>query len=245
MRLRHELYATRSKLMLSTKVVPSIEADLVQRFVFNFRVDPDWLRETLGCDWLEPQILDGAAVGSFCLLELTGISFGIVPSALGLSSTNCSYRYGVVDKATGEPAVFVEERCTDSKLGSWLTSLGFPGFHPLVSANVVSVGADWNLTVAGATQIEAVVNPNAPSKSKLFPGTDAFADFIANGKRSYCPAKDAHLLNVVDLHKSESVFQPVGCERWRSERFDFADFDSAYRTTGGRYEWRFVEQRER
>lgn len=220
----------------------TLKAKLAQRFIFNFRICPSTVASIIQSDRLAPQVVNGWAVGSFCILELQNIGFGSIPNLVGPSSVNCSYRYGAVDVSSGEPCVFVEERCTNSRLGSWLTSLGFPGFHPYVDADIEEGTSEWRIGTAGPVTFSATVLKDEAEPSQLFDTVNDFKDFMALGKRSYCTATDESKLNIVDLKKSDPIFETLNCAQWRSNRFEGEVLDSVYRTVGGDYEWTYIGQ---
>ncbi|MEM8883123.1 MAG: DUF2071 domain-containing protein [Planctomycetota bacterium] len=236
------------------KILPDIRARLRERFVINFRVDPDVLQRRLP-DWLAPQLIDGAAVASYCLLDLDQVTFGPVPDKLGVRNRNCAQRYGIIDTRSGEPCVYVAERNTDSRLGSFITGLGFPGHHPRLDVAMDAVDDGWRIEVGdgGATPLFAArLQPASETRSTLFPSTDAFAAFLAGGVRSYCPATDAAKLNVVDMHKQDTHYEPLVAvdiedrivRDWLELDGPLA-FDSAFRTVGGSYIWSYHGQAQR
>src|SRR5690242_14777808 len=118
-------------------LVKVVGAHVDERLVFNFAVAPEAMARVLPCDWLEPQVVGGFAVASFCMLWLERVTPKGWPSALMPSQVSCAIRFGVVDKTTGELGVYVVDRCTDSALGSLATRVGCPGFHPLVRVSDV------------------------------------------------------------------------------------------------------------
>jgi len=44
----------------------TIEAKMVERYIFNFRMRPSDLKKKLPVPWLEPQIVNGWCAVSFC-----------------------------------------------------------------------------------------------------------------------------------------------------------------------------------
>src|SRR5687768_5009019 len=114
-------------------LLPNIRARLIERFIFNFRFPADVLARQLP-SWLVPHSIEGSSIGSFCVLDLDQVTFGPMPDELGLRNINCALRFGAIERATGTPAVYVAERNTNSRLGAFVTSLGFPGEHKLVDA---------------------------------------------------------------------------------------------------------------
>ena len=236
---------------MSKSTLPNVRARLVERFVFNFRIPPSVLAERLP-SWLKPQVFGGSAVASFCILDLAGVTFGAIPSSLGLRNINCGHRFAVADSETKEPQVFVDERNTNSRLGSFVTSLGFPGHHRLVEAVIEHRGEVSMIRVGDADEtplFSATARRSNVFDSKLFPSLRAFSDFTALGITSYCPAVKNGMFNVVDLHKNDSTYEPVEVDevndRLIEEWLGFPSnlsFDSAVRTVGGAYVWEYRGQ---
>ena len=107
----------------------SIQGDLVDRYLFNFRVDFDVLENHLPkIPWIKPRNVNGYGVVSFCLLKLRGLTVWPLPTSLGLSTTSCAYRCAVTDESGKTPtsSVYVLGRNTDlpiiSRLGPSLFS---------------------------------------------------------------------------------------------------------------------------
>ena len=46
-------------------ILPAVRANLVERYIFNFRLPPTALANHLPVSWLVPQVLNGASVVSF------------------------------------------------------------------------------------------------------------------------------------------------------------------------------------
>lgn len=232
-------------------ILPDIRARLVERFVFNFRIPPAVLAAHLP-PWLEPQVFGGSAVASFCILDLAGVTFGPIPASLGLRNLNCGHRFAVLEADTKEPRVFVDERNTSSRLGAFITSLGFPGRHGLVDAGIEHRDDATSLRVTdsrGAPLFAATARRGATFASELFPSLDAFSEFMARGVTSYCPAVKSGTLNVVDLHKDDSVYEPLAVDEVEDRLIaewlgspPSLPFDSAVRTAGGTYVWEYRGQ---
>lgn len=233
--------------------LPDIRARVVERFIFNFRLSPDLLQRHLPSG-LRPLVLHGSAVASFCILDLDDVVFGPIPARLGVRNVNCAHRFAVIDESTGEPAVYVEDRNTDSRLGSFISSLGFPGRHARVEARIERDGDTWDITMGeGSDPLFSARARRATSlRSVLFPSPDRFAQFIAEGVRSYSPAVKPDMLNIVDLHKEDAAYESLEVERvtdrllsqWLGAQ-ETLQLDSALRTTGGTYLWRYCGQRSR
>lgn len=46
----------------------SVKARMEERYIFNFRLPPDELAKKLPIPWIEPQVVNGCSVVSFCIL---------------------------------------------------------------------------------------------------------------------------------------------------------------------------------
>ena len=232
--------------------LPDIRAQLVERFVFNFSVPPEILAQHLP-PWLIPQVFGNAAVASFCVLDLAGVTFGPIPASLDLRNIHSAHRFGVLDAQSQEEGVFVDERNTNSRVGSFLSSLGFPGHHKYVDASIEKRDELWHVDVCDDQEsplFSATVERGSSFSSDLFPDLRAFTEFIAHGVRSYCPAVRGGY-TVVDLEKDDSVFEPLQVrsvsDRLMAEWLGLPmslPLDSAVRTTGGTYVWRYRGRRK-
>lgn len=230
-------------------MLPAVRASLAERYIFNFRLPPQMLATYLPVPWLTPQEVRGAGIASFCILDLRGITVAPLTTAVGLDSISCAPRYAVLD-ASGEeasPAVFVTERQTNSAFGAWFTSLGFSAPHPRVEA-VIDHQEDRTLlrvtSLDDGLLFAATVRPAAASDSELFASPQKFAEFIAQGVSSYGRSRHGSRLTKVDLHKEDVSYTPLAAsslggafaEDWQRHG---GVFDSAFHTSGGRYEWTY------
>jgi hypothetical protein len=230
-------------------VLPAVRATLAERFLFNFRMSPEALNHYLPASWLAPHILHGYGVVSFCMLDLRNITVAPLPTVAGLASVSCAPRYAVLDNLNGggKPAVYVTERQTNSAFGAWFTTLGFSAPHPYVDA-VIEHQADSTLlrvqNLEGTLLFNAGVRPTPTLESELFASTKDFAAFIAEGVTSYGLSRHEGRLTIMDLHKDDADYEPLAVssvcgplvEEWQSRG---AVLDSAFRTSGGRYEWTY------
>jgi hypothetical protein len=231
------------------KLFPSIRANLAERFIFNFRMQPEVMTRYLPVSWLTPQLVGEFAVASFCLLDLRDVMFEPLPPVYGLSSISCASRYAVVDnsKAAPRPVVFVTRRYTSSAFGSWLTGLGCSAPHPYAKADIIHNGAAVHLHVDGAdpdASFSAITRSARFTGSRVFASAEAFAQFISEGASSYGLSVRGARLTKIDLKKEDTYYEPLEVvniegamiQQWKA---DGAEFDSAFRTAGGRYEWTY------
>jgi len=228
--------------------IPSVRALLAERFIFNFRMPAESMRQFLPVAWLSPATIGGHAIASFCLLDLRNITVAPLPLLAGLSSLSCAPRYAVIDESVDppRPAVYVTERYTNSAFGGWFTSLGFSAPHPYVEASIRQTEDTIHLSVSdrGAALFEGTVRKTSEAASSSVFTPRTFASFIAEGVSSYGLSIYEGRLTKVDLHKADTVYEPletISCggpavEQWLRAG---ATFDSAYRTAKGRYEWTY------
>ena len=230
-------------------LVRAISAHVRERVVVNFAVDPELMAEELPCEWLAPQVINGKGVASFCVLWLDRLTPSGWPPGLIASQICCAVRFGVIDRTTGRPGVYVVDRCTDSALGSFATRLGFPGFHPLVKVSEREVSSSRQITVEreGAPYVSFALG-DAHGSCGVFGDAQEFSRFMAEGDRSYTLAARSGVVNVVDLVKEETEFVPYEVSQVDAHGLPKpiqmpCTADSAFRAADARYEWQFVEQR--
>ena len=230
-------------------IMPAVRASLAERFIFNFRLPPQMLATYLPVPWLAPQQVRGSGIASFCILDLRGITVAPLTTMVGLDSISCAPRYAVLDtsREPANPAVFVTERQTNSAFGAWFTALGFSAPHPHVEA-VIDHREDRTLLRVNSPDdgllFAATVCPAATPNSELFASPQEFADFIAQGVSSYGRSRHGSRLTKVDLHKEDASYTPLAAsslggafaEDWQRHG---GVFDSAFHTSGGRYEWTY------
>lgn len=230
-------------------ILPAVRAELAERFIFNFRMPPAALRALLPVSWLAPQEINGWAVASYCLLDLRNITIAPLPPKAGLHSVSCAPRFAVVDHSAKSPcpAVFLTERHTNSAFGAWFTSLGFSAPHPYLEAHIKAGEGLWNIEARQPQSkplFGAIVHLAQETDSQLWDTTDDFAAFIAQGVSSYGLSIRGSRLTMLDLHKQDGIYEPLETENISGSVIDEwqkagAVFDSAFRTSGGRYEWTY------
>jgi hypothetical protein len=229
--------------------ISTLRADLVRRVIVNYALDPKLLEAKLPCSWMRPQLIRGAAIASFCVLDLERITVGAMPSALGIRNLNCAHRFGIVDARTGESAVYVESRNTNSSFGALLTKLGCPGRHGLVRARMLHEASAITVEVKMArTDYSFALRAHTAERfeSKAFGDLDEFASFMSQGVRSYAPSRKEGFVTIVDLFKPDPTFQPIEIleirdsliESWTGKAAA-ASLDSAVMTDGGTYLWKY------
>ena len=233
---------------MTRPLVSTVSAHVRERIVVNLAVSPRAMAEEIPCDWLLPQIVDGRAIVTFCVLWLQRVTPRGWPKAIMPSQVSCAIRFGVIDEATGEPGVYVVDRCTDSAIGSLATRFGCPGFHPLVRITEATDDAKRLITAERSGSPYMAFELRAPNEEcGLFGSKEVFQQFLSEGVRSFTPAVRPDTINVVDLVKTETEFVPHAFSLLEDSglpsriREDYV-VDSAFRTLNAEYEWCFVEQ---
>lgn len=230
------------------QLLPPVRAMMHERFLFNVRMPPDLLARHLPAPWLQPQIIRDHSVISFCTLNLKHITVAPLPTVVGLTSLSCAYRFAVVDtlQPAPTPAVYVPDRYTSSPFGSWFTHLGFSAPHPLIRATIEQIDTNITLRITfpdGHLLFRARVRPAPTLHSTLFESCEAFADFIRAGVTSYGSSIRQQRLTKVDLHKTETLFEPLTVIDWDDGLLSTWGpeivLDSAFRTAQGQYQWTY------
>ena len=222
--------------------IPPVRADMRERFIVNLRVPPDAMARLLPTR-LSPQIIDGWAIASFCILDLRNITVAPLPTVAGWWSLSCAERWGTLDPS---PAVFVTERLTSSRLGSAVTRLGFSAPHDVVD---IALAKDrWTARLLaqrdGIPLLDARLRRGGEGSGSVFDGVASFSRFVAEGVRSYGTSRYPGRLTVLDLHKTENRYEPLAIERVTGGFVDRwaavgGEIDSAFRTVDADYEWRY------
>lgn len=231
----------------------SVYGRLLDRYLFNFRVNPDVLENHLPpVKWLKPRIINGSGVVSFCLLRLEGVTFWPLPTFLGFDTTSCAYRCAVIDTSAArpEPSVYVLGRNTDLRIVSRLGPVLFSGPMQMIRTSFVQTPSSVDIRASypdGQNLFAARVRPPKTRKveSQLFDSLDDFVSFIKGGASSYTPSIHTNHYSRVDLAEDSNYYEPVDATvdyNWLDTEWQDAGlvFDSAFRAGGGRYKLRYL-----
>lgn len=230
----------------------SVKARMVERYIFNYRIEPAELKKRLPAPWLEPQVVNGYSAVSFCILWLERLSVSPIPALFGYSTISCAYRIGVIDTsgAVPEPSVYVVDRWADLPMVARLGPLVLQDTIPVIKA-AIGHENDGETRVQmsytdGTALFSAKVRPRTNGLgSTVFADVGAFAAFIKNGVSSYGPSLSPGWLTKVDLHKEEVDYEPLDAtidfselneESWADAGMEL---DSAVRARGARYKWTY------
>lgn len=225
-------------------VVKRVSAHIERRIVINFSVDPNEIERVVDCPWLRPQVVAGQGVASLCVLWMDGVIPTGWPKFLAQSQISIAVRFGVINVETGEPGVYVPERCSNTVLAWLLTRMGGSCIHPKIRVTEADgvIGIKRNGVDFAGFRVD-----DTPKESKLFSNSGEFEDFIRAGKRSYGPALRRGQIDVVDLNKSETSFVPLGVEMLDLRGISaiipgVLTLDSAYETRNAEYAWDYIGQ---
>ena len=232
---------------------PSIYGQLMDRYLFNFRIDPDVLESHLPrLKWLKPRIVNGSGVVSFCLLRLQGVTLWPLPSALGFDTISCAYRCAVVDNsgASPEPSVYVLGRNTNLPIASRFGSVLFSGAMKMIRTSIKDTPSFTDIHASyldGQSLFSARVGPakNTKMDSRLFGSLDSFVEFIKGGASSFTPSTRVNRYSRVDLTEDSSYYEAIDAvvdHSWLDTAWPGAGmvFDSAFRAGGGRYRLKYL-----
>lgn len=224
----------------------TIDAKLVERYIFNFRIRPDELKKHLPVPWLQPQVFNGWGIISFCILDIDKITIAPIPPIFNYQTTSCAYRAGVFDHSNGAavPSVYITDRNSNltliAKLGPWLLADALP----MVTPSIKHLGDQVNIQVnyADGQKLFCASARLGEFKSSLFSSLDDFKSFILAGVSSYTPSVYLGKMTRVDLHKSDTVYAAMVGEvdySWLDGSWNESplELDSVIRATGGTYKW--------
>lgn len=230
---------------LPRRKTTAINAQVSERWVINVAVPPAQLDELIQAEFLEPEMAETeygpAYVLALCAIFMKHAGPTWVPLAATPSSHNMALRVACRDKRTGNPAVWVDHRYTDSCLGPAVSWLGFPPV--LKSLGVKRVGLHGGTHGLHLKTDDGVVacslGLGLADKERAFTRIDRFSTCFGAGVRSYGPGAEPGTLTVVDLNKlSDNTFDRM--DTWGGELHALGrtfTTGSVYRTVDGLYRW--------
>jgi len=233
---------------------PSVYGHLIDRYLFNFRVDPEVLQSHLPpVGWLRPRVINGYGVVSFCLLRLEGVTLWPLPLQLGFDTISCAYRCAVIDKSgtNPEPSVYVLGRNTNLPIAGRFGSILFSGAMNMIRSSIETLQSHVNIRASfleGQELFSAkarLQQADIKSSSKLFGSLEDFVDFIKGGESSYTPSTRKDRYSRVDLTEDSSYYESVDATidySWLDRLWPEAKlvFDSAFHARGGRYRLKYL-----
>lgn len=227
----------------------SISANLIERYVFNFRITPDALERKLPVKWLTPQLVNGYSIVSFCILRVRNLVLNPIPSIFGLDTICCAYRCGVIDMSGDrpDPSVYILGRNTNNSMIAKFAPSIFCSNMPKINTSIKHAlnSTDIDARHFDNTKIfTANVKKTKNLNSKLFATVDEFSWFIKNGVSSYTPSNKENQFVRIDLCKDDRGYEPLDAIIMHNDlNHTWLDteivFDSAVKATGGLYKWTY------
>jgi hypothetical protein len=231
-------------------IKPSVYGHLVDRYLFNFRLDADYLESRVPIDWLKPRLYQGYGVVSFCLLKLIGVTLWPFPTSMGIDSISCAYRCAVTDISSNapEPSVYILGRSTNLPIVGKLGTALFSGDMQVMNASIGERLGECDIRVSdnkGKNVFVAQTKHSRDLKSTLFASVDEFVTFIKGGLSSYTPSTRPGRMSRVDLVEDSNTYRPIDAHidhtslsnEWEGAGLEF---DSAFHATGGLYRLAFL-----
>ena len=233
------------RFVINGVIKPSVYGHLVDRYLFNFRLDADYLESRVPVGWLKPRLFHGYGVVSFCLLKLKGVTLWPLPTSMGIDSISCAYRCAVMDTLAGlpEPSVYILGRSTNVPIVGKLGTVLFSGDMQLMNASIEEGSDVCDIKVRdshGKSIFAAQTKYSRDLKSKLFESVDEFVTFIKGGLSSYTPSTRPGKMSRIDLVEDSNTYRPIDAhidyttlsDEWKGSGLEF---DSAFHATGGLY----------
>ncbi|HEY8218260.1 MAG TPA: DUF2071 domain-containing protein [Acidimicrobiia bacterium] len=221
-----------------------VRAEVVTRYVFNFRMSPAEAAAMLPVPWLEPAIVDGSAILSFCPYVLRRLTVGRLPAWLGLDSICAAYRLAVVEDTPDgpRPAVWVPGRSSSSAIVAWGARrwIHTPRFDRISEPRSRRPGV-LEYVRPGAAPFRAVLGSEEHSPgcgSHAFAGEREFGCFMDAGTSSLAPGRRAGELVRIDLDLRGTRWAALPVVEVVDELVpEGAAFESAFVGRGGTYTW--------
>lgn len=229
----------------ATPTLRRAKADVRSRYVINFRVEPSVARSLLPVDWLEPQIVNGFAVMSFCPYVLDAVRLAGIPKMFGVASVCSAYRLAVIDISgpAARPAAWVPGRQTTArsvaKLGPRSLRTNFDRITATITVGSSTATTSILMTQHnGDTMFRATVEPAVDPSGVLFEDTNAFATFFTAATTSWAPSSVAGSWMKLDLDAGNTRYSPLAITSVDApDVVGDAVVDSAFIGVGGSYCW--------
>jgi hypothetical protein len=220
-----------------------------RRLLVSYRIEPDLVQAILPAPF-RPALAGGYAVGSICMIRLSGIRPAGVPTAVGpiavgLRAENVAHRIAVLlDTADGPvPGVYIPCRYTSSRLAALTGGLLFPGLRMARFAGaeqdgryrITAQSPDGDMRIA----VDARIAPSLPAGS-VFADLDDASRFFRLAPNGYSATPVPGLFDGVTLETSYRKVQALRVDAVTSSLFGdprlfppgTATVDSAFAATG-------------
>jgi hypothetical protein len=190
-----------------------LEGVVERRLLVNYRADPEVVARMLPAPF-RPQLVDGQAVASICMIRLAQLRPSGWPRFLGLRSENAAHRFAVErDTADGTfNGVFIPRRDSASVLNATVGGRVFPGeqhqarFRVAESEERVEVAFDSR---DRRVSVAVTAAPARDWRSRLFTDLEAASQFFQRGSVGYSPTGDGSDFDGVELESDAWCVMPA------------------------------------
>ena len=231
-------------------LLAAVRGVIDRRMLVSYRIDPDHLKPLLPRGF-HPQLVDGWAVGSVCMIRLKHIRPRRFPSVVGISSENAAHRFAVQwrDGDVIRDGVFILRRDTSSRWNAWLGGRVFPGTLHHARFRAMESDGEFRLRMDsddGGVRIEFECrhSPDWPPGS-IFRSLAEASSFFERGAVGCSRIEGSDAIEAAELRSFNWNVEPLVVEVARSSVFDdrryfpvgSIELDSAVLMRGIEHEW--------
>jgi len=236
--------------MINTLALQAIRGVIDRRMLVSYRIDPECLRPLLPAPF-RPQVVDGRAVGTVCMIRLKQIRPRHIPAGLGFASENAAHRLAVEWDDAGETrsGVFIVRRHTSSRWNAWLAGRFFPGAMRRARFDVAEADGCFSLRMESddadvRLEFDCRRSSAWPAGS-VFPSLEDASRFFERGAVGYSCAAGSGAIEGAALRSFSWDVEPLEVNVARSSFFDdrrlfpagAIELDSAIFMRGIEHEW--------
>ena len=200
----------------------SLKAKLRRRLLISYAIDPAVAVRLLPRPF-RPQLVDGRAVGGFCVIGMRSVRPGWLTPPVGIRTENAARRIAVEwdDGERSRSGVYIFERHSSSLLPVLAGGRLFPGVQRHASFKLEETATRFRVEMdARDTYALADVELSQDWSSQLFPTVHAASDFYRNGTIGWSPRRDGRSAERIELSSSTWAVQPGRINEIRSSFFD-------------------------
>jgi uncharacterized protein YqjF (DUF2071 family) len=200
----------------------SLKAQLRRRLLISYAIDPAVAAKLLP-EGFRPQLVDGRAVGGFCVIGLRAVRPGWVAPPIGIHTENAAHRLAVEWDENGRTrrGVYIFERHSSSFLPVIAGGRLFPGVQRHARFTLEETGTRYRVEMdAGDTYALADVELSTEWSSALFATVQAASDFHRDGAIGWSPRRNGRGAEPVELTSEAWAVEPGRVNEIRSSFFD-------------------------
>lgn len=200
----------------------SLKAHLRRRLLISYAIDATAAARLLPQPF-RPQLLNGRAVGGFCVIGLQSVRPGWVAPNIGARTENAAHRIAVEWDEGGRTrtGVYIFERHSSSLLPVIAGGRLFPGMQKHAHFQLHEDATRFRVEmVADDTYALADVELSADWSSSLFPTIQAASDFHRDGAIGWSPRRDGLGAEPVELTSDAWAVEPGRINEIHSSFFD-------------------------